>query len=143
VTAVIDASVLAKWFVEAEEGTADARRLRPLALFAPDLAIVELTNVLWKKVRRGEFDARFVPRALSALRHANLVLTDSLSLADRAVEIAIELDHAVYDCFYLSLAERQGLPFVTADDHLGRKLAAKPAVSFAEVLNLSQFVAQL
>ena len=48
--AVIDASVLAKWFVE-EDDTVAARRLQHLKLVAPDLLIVETTNVLWKKVR--------------------------------------------------------------------------------------------
>ncbi len=140
--AVIDASVLAKWFVE-EEGSSDARVLRSLALAAPDLAIVEMANVLWKKVRKGEFDARFVPRTLETLRHADLSLTESLLLADRAVDIAIGLDHAVYDCFYLSLAERLGVPFVSADDRLGRKLAEKPEASFAKVVTVSRFVAAL
>ena len=125
-TAVIDASVLAKWFVE-EDDTAAARRLQPLKLFAPDLLIVETTNVLWKKVRLGGFDPAFLAPAVRVMRHANLTLIDSLTLADRAVEIAVRLNHAVYDCYYLALAEQRNLPMVSADDRLGRKLAARSA----------------
>jgi len=138
VSVVVDASILAKWFVE-EEGSDDARKLQRRALFAPDLVIVETANVLWKKVRQGSFDAAFVPRAIAVLQQADLTLTESLTLASRAVEVAIMLDHAVYDCFYLSLAELRGVPFVSADDRLARKLLTKPAAASAEVIPLARF----
>ncbi len=141
-TAVIDASTLAKWFVE-EEGTVEARRLQRHALFAPDLVVVEVANVLWKKVQQGSFDAVFVPRALAVLERADLTLAKTLPLANRAVEIAVALNHAVYDCFYLSLAEVRGLPFVSGDDRLTRKLVAHPRASVAEVISPARFVARL
>ena len=141
-TAIVDASTLAKWFVE-EEGTADARRLQRHTLFAPDLVVVEVANVLWKKVQQGSFDAAFVPRAVAVLQHADLTLVNSLTLADRAVEIALSLNHPVYDCFYLSLAELRALPFVSGDDRLARKLAANPQASLAEVTTPARFVATL
>jgi predicted nucleic acid-binding protein len=139
-TAVIDASILAKWFVE-EDQSDEARRLRPLTLHGPDLLIVETTNVLWKKVRAGSFDVAFLPPAMTVLRNADLVLSSSLDLAGRALEIATRLNHAVYDCFYLALAEQRHLPLVSADDRLARKLDAAPGVSTATVLSLSRFVA--
>jgi hypothetical protein len=142
VNAVIDASVLAKWFVE-EDDTVAARRLQHLKLVAPDLLIVETTNVLWKKVRLGEFDPAFLEPAVRVMRHAHLTLVDSLTLADRAVEIAVRLNHAVYDCYYLALAERRNLPMVSADDRLGRKLSAAPSVTTARVVGLAAFVADL
>lgn len=39
-------------------------------------------------------------------------------LAGRATEIAIELNHPIYDCFYLALAERERAPIVSADAKL-------------------------
>jgi len=39
-------------------------------------------------------------------------------LRNRALELAIELDHPIYDCFYLALAERERCPLVTADKRL-------------------------
>jgi predicted nucleic acid-binding protein len=142
VTAVIDASVLAKWFVE-EENTSAALRLQSLKLFAPDLLIVETTNVLWKKVRLGGFDPAFLAPAVRVMRYANLTLIDSLTLADRAVEIALRLNHAVYDCYYLALAEQRNLPMVSADDRLGRKLSANLGLTPARVLALTEFAADL
>jgi predicted nucleic acid-binding protein len=142
VTVVIDASVVAKWFVE-EEGSDNARRLQGLSLFAPDLLIVETTNVLWKKVRLGGFDAAFLSPAIRVMRHANLTLIDSLILADRAVDLAVRLNHAVYDCYYLALSEQRDLPMVSADSRLRRKLEAAPDISTARVHDLAVFASSL
>jgi predicted nucleic acid-binding protein len=46
------------------------------------------------------------------------------ALARKASDLAQELDHPVYDCFYLALAEREGVPLVTADVRLISKVAA-------------------
>lgn len=132
-TAVIDASVLVKWFVD-EPGADEARELQDRRLFAPDLVIVETTNVLWKKVRLKEFDVSDVGLAMGVIRSADLGLTPSLRLAARAFEIAHGLDHAAYDCFYLALGEQLALPLVTADDKLRRKLAARPVCAVVILL---------
>jgi len=45
----------------------------------------------------------------------------------RASELTRLLDHPIYDCLYLALAERERLAIVTADGRmlsLGRKFAA-------------------
>jgi predicted nucleic acid-binding protein len=39
-------------------------------------------------------------------------------LAARAAAIALELEHPVYDCFYLALREAQRAPLVNADRRL-------------------------
>jgi predicted nucleic acid-binding protein len=40
------------------------------------------------------------------------------ALARRALEMAASLDHPIYDCFYLALAEQLDAMLVTADDRL-------------------------
>ena len=61
---------------------------------------------------------------------------------DTATRLAIELDHAAYDCIYLSLAMENGWPFVTADDRLRRKLAQSSGDRFqGKVLSMQQAVA--
>ena len=46
--------------------------------------------------------------------------------AARAVAIARELDHPVYDCFYLALSEALDAPLITADGRLLARLAGTP-----------------
>ena len=52
---VVDASVGIKWFVP-EPGTPDAVRIRAAGqpLHVPTFFDVELANIVWKKVRRGD-----------------------------------------------------------------------------------------
>ena len=47
------------------------------------------------------------------------------ALERRALEIALQLGHLVYDCVYLALAERIGRRLVTADGRLLRAVHAK------------------
>ncbi len=45
------------------------------------------------------------------------VLATDLDIdAEQALTIAIELDHPIYDCFYLALAIRESTYVVTADN---------------------------
>jgi len=87
---------------------------------APDLLIVEALNALWKLARAGR---RAPPTevVLELLDHIRIV--PSRPYAPRAARLAQELDHPVYDCLYLSLAEAHGEILVTADARLLRKVA--------------------
>jgi predicted nucleic acid-binding protein len=49
---------------------------------------------------------------------------DSLPLMSRALQISSSSRVGVYDCLYISLAERESCEFVTADDKLVKKLQA-------------------
>jgi predicted nucleic acid-binding protein len=49
-----------------------------------------------------------------------------VSLAGRALEIAAELRHPAYDCFYLALAEERSAKLITADRRLISGLAGTP-----------------
>ena len=54
-------------------------------------------------------------------------LVPSEALHTRALELAIDLRHPIYDCFYLALAEREAAALVTADTRL-LAVAAKAKV---------------
>lgn len=120
-TVVVDASVAAKWFLN-ERGSVEAedvqRKDEPVA---PDLVVAEVLNTIWKNVRLK----RIVPAQLDAVAgvlpgyFASLVPLHVLS--PRAARIAVELDHPIYDCIYLALAERESCLLITADDRLIRK----------------------
>lgn len=49
-------------------------------------------------------------------------IVPSQIIAMRAGQIAIELDHSIYDCLYLALAEQESCMLVTADERLCRKM---------------------
>ncbi len=113
---VIDASVAIKWFL-AENLHAEARRLLDGddILHAPDLLPVEMANAAWKKAKRKEIDGGQA-KAI-ALAHLRGVpeLRPSADLIDRALQMALELDHPVHDCVYLACAEAVGGIVATAD----------------------------
>jgi predicted nucleic acid-binding protein len=132
VISVIDASVALKWFVQ-EDGSTEANALLtgPDALIAPDLIIAEVANAGWKAVRSGGMTAEQHDHAAARLMLAFDTLYALGPLAPRAVGISRELDHPVYDCFYLALAEAHDATLVTADGRLLRRISGthwRPAV---------------
>lgn len=138
---VIDASIAVALIVE-EIDSARARRLakRASSLIAPDLLLVEMANALWKFARKPDSATeamrveKGVPshaerveaakEALAALVDSHKIdFVDCEKLAVRALELAIELDHPVYDCVYLALALAEGVAMVTADKRFAQRVA--------------------
>ncbi|WP_158258497.1 type II toxin-antitoxin system VapC family toxin [Rhodopila globiformis] len=121
--AVIDARVALKWFIE-EDGSAQATALLtgPHTLIAPDLIIAEVANAGWKAVRSGGMTREQHDHAAARLPLAFDHLIPLAPLAPRAVAISRDLDHPVYDCFYLALAEDRHATLVTADGRLLNRL---------------------
>lgn len=117
-TLVVDASVAVQWVLD-EPGTKRALALRRVDdLIAPSLIAAEIANALWKAVRRGEVEGADALASMNTILipFAELIPNEDLRL--RALAIAIELDHPIYDCFYLALAERERCAMVTADKRL-------------------------
>ena len=118
-TLVVDASIAGKWLVEEQGSIAAAGVLQHDGdLIAPDFIIADVCSVLWKKHRQGEISEDHATEALKSLPLFFAELVDCRALSERALEIAMTLDHAVYDCFYLALAESRNLPLITADQRL-------------------------
>ncbi len=124
-TLVIDASVALKWLYP-EEGSDRAAALLTQRLLAPDLLVVECSNVIWKLRRRGDLSGDEAMMAADTLSRSGVELAPMRGLISEALAIAIALDHAVYDCIYLALARLSGCPMVTADLRLANKLALTP-----------------
>jgi predicted nucleic acid-binding protein len=116
---IVDASVAVKWFA-AEDGSDRAEALLATreALIAPDLVLAEVSNVMWKKLRRGLVPRDQVVTAARRLPQYFEQLIPIGELVERAAELTVALDHPVYDCFYLALAERERLPLISADGRL-------------------------
>ena len=122
----VDASIAVKWFV-AEPLCEEARLLLTprIRLHAPELLLAEFANTIWKKVRRGEIpDPRPYFDELVSL-HEIITLHPSGPLIGRAAEIAVEIDHPVYDCLYLACVEATESAVVTADRRFADKAAKR------------------
>ena len=118
-TYVVDASIVAKWFV------AEVRRREALELLnriedlcAPEFIVPEVANVFWKKCLRGEITQEQARTAVAAVPQYLQTLVLSTGLSDRALEIAFALAHPVYDCLYLACAEDCDGILVTDDQRL-------------------------
>lgn len=104
---------------------------------APDIFFGECANVLAKLVRlqkMTDFDAR---AAFSVLRALVQVTLPTVPLVERAFELALSLNHGVFDCLYLEVARSQGARLVTADRRFVDKLAGRPESTL--VLHLSDW----
>jgi len=134
-TLVVDASVAVKWVLD-EPATDRAVLLRAgdAELIAPSLVRAEIAGALWRAALRGDITAPDAARALHvAVSHYSRIIALA-ELADTALELAIELRHPIYDCFYLALARRERCALVTADRRL--PIAAR-SVTGVEVQALS------
>ena len=114
-TLVVDASVAFKWFAQ-EDGTDRALQLieRGEPIVAPDLILAEVCNAAWKSLRRGEL----APPQFDAILNDVAQPFARLVPLEPAAALTRELDHPVYDCLYLALAQAEQLPVVTADQRL-------------------------
>jgi predicted nucleic acid-binding protein len=115
---IVDASVAVKWHVQ-QSGSREARVVGQGAeLFAPDLVLAEIANTLWKYVRIGELSVEIAREMIAKAPEPFAALFPLHPLHSPAFELACNLKHPVYDCIYLALARREGLPLVTADKRL-------------------------
>jgi predicted nucleic acid-binding protein len=111
---VVDASVALKWiFDESESATAIA--LRDEDLLAPSLWLAEAANAVWRRARLGDITAEGAVAYFSELANAPVVLVAMEPHLQRALSLAVEIGHPIYDCVYLALALHHETHVVTAD----------------------------
>lgn len=125
---VVDASVGIKLFVD-EELSDRARDLMeglawepPLHVYVPDLFYLECANILWKYVRRFEYPVVKARNALQLLDALELHPIAGSVLFQESLDLALSRGISAYDASYATLAQSLGIPFVTADEKLIRKL---------------------
>ncbi len=116
---IIDASVALRWFLN-EPGASDAAAAfgQGAAPTAPDIVLVEIANGLWSAVQRQRIDEPTARALLATAPSLFGPLRPAETLIDTAFEIAHALDHPVYDCIYLAMADADRTLLLTADRRL-------------------------
>jgi len=114
-TFVVDASVLFKTLVsEPDSDHADAL-VASSHVVVPEILYAEIANAIWaRRRRRGLNDVTAQGLITDVLRAAFEVHSNRPHMA-RAFALATAIDHPVYDCIYLALAEHLHIPLITAD----------------------------
>ena len=122
--AVVDASVVVKWFVS-EENSAEALALRDafvgnqVDLFAPSLMPFEVVNALC----RASDEERFLLESSRSLAKYGIRLQGlNVPYFERVVTTARRNGVSIYDASYLALAEYIGCRLYTADGELLKRL---------------------
>jgi predicted nucleic acid-binding protein len=124
---VVDASVALKWVLDEPESEA-AVALRDQELIAPALWLAEAANALWRHVRTGEISDQEAAAFFSELLKAPVASLPIEPHLERALELAMEIGHPVYDCIYLALALHHRTHVVTADRRFA-SAASTPALA--------------
>jgi predicted nucleic acid-binding protein len=124
---IVDSSVVVKWFVP-EVHEAEALRVRDggTPMHAPAFLDIEVANILWKKIQRGEIARATADGILAQLPRQAITRHDPATLLQPAFEIACRAGRTVYDSLYVALAVQLGGRMVTADDRLVNALAGTP-----------------
>lgn len=139
-SAVFDASVIVKWFVDDPLADAAIQARRTYAsTVAPDLMLIEVANVFRRYVVRGELQSSSAAENLALIPQV-VDLVDHRGLIPEAFAMACDLNHSMTDCLYAVMARRRGVPLVTADLKLARKLGVVEGMD-VRLLNLPESIA--
>lgn len=136
---VIDASVVVKWFCE-EPGRKVAleisrsAKLGNIGVYAPDLLLYEVGNVLWKG---KEFNADQLQRAVCSLLETNI---EFFALEKDSIETAAKLSATYgitfYDASYAALAYKFGIPLISENPKDHGRIKEIEVKSLASLKNL-------
>ena len=126
--ALLDTSVAVKWFVTEEdsERAADLQQAHlrdDLQLHAPDILLMEMANALRYSGRLSEERILEDLETFSALGVE--IISFSIDLLNSAVSLSLEHDLAVYDAYFLALAQAMEIPLITADRKMLSRLTAE------------------
>jgi predicted nucleic acid-binding protein len=130
---VVDASIVLKWTInEADSSTAlallDDWTNREIEIHAPSLLAYEVTNALYRRVRKGEipfYDARLGLTEI-IYKVVEFDFPEDPDFNIRAMELGQQFGlPAAYDSHYLALAERRECELWTADTRLWNSTRGK------------------
>ncbi len=132
---VVDASIALKWTInEPDSGTALALLAnwtdRGIEVLAPALLAYEVTNALYRRVRKGVLPVDDARRGLTEVifKVVEFDFPENSDFNMRAMELGQQLGlPAAYDSHYLALAESNECELWTADTRLWNSTRGKLA----------------
>lgn len=136
---VTDASVFLKWFSQSGEKDLekalklrDDFKCRKIDIYAPDLMIYEIANVLRYK---DTLKVELIYRAISSIYDMDILLPVNLPMMTSAVALAQRYGITVYDSSYVGFAQMAGCPLITADTKLYQKIKELPGILYISEYN--------
>jgi predicted nucleic acid-binding protein len=123
---VMDASVGIKLFIEEEFSDKVQRLFAKLSedpqaeIHVPDLFYIECANILLKYTRRFDRPLEDSLADIKDLGKLALKTTSTMELIEDALQLASEKKLTAYDACYAVLAQKLGLPLITADAPLAK-----------------------
>jgi len=123
---VMDASVGIKLFIEEKYSDKVQRLFAKLTedsqaeIHVPDLFYIECANILLKYTRRFDRPLEDSLADIKDLGKLALKTTSTMELIEDALQLASEKNLTAYDACYAVLAQKLGLPLITADAPLAK-----------------------
>lgn len=123
---VMDASVGIKLFIEEKYSDKVQRLFAKLTedsqaeIHVPDLFYIECANILLKYTRRFDRPLEDSLADIKDLGKLALKTTSTMELIEDALQLASEKNITAYDACYAVLAQKLGLPLITADAPLAK-----------------------
>lgn len=123
---VMDASVGIKLFIEEKYSDKVQRLFAKLTedsqaeIHVPDLFYIECANILLKYTRRFDRPLEDSLADIKDLGKLALKTTSTMELIEDALQLASEKNLTAYDTCYAVLAQKLGLPLITADAPLAK-----------------------
>lgn len=125
---VMDASVGIKLFIEEEFSDKVQMLFAKLTedpqaeIHVPDLFYIECANILLKYTRRFDRPLEDSLADIKDLGKLALKTTSAIELIEDALQLASEKKLTAYDACYAVLAQKLGLPLITADAPLAKAI---------------------